>query len=327
MKIGRMHGLVLSLLGTLAGGCAARQGGGLADRLVNPGEPPVSFDVPARSPQSTAPASTVSEALQEEIRARPSPSTPASHTIEFADRRLAEALQAAAQMPTAVNYCRVAAEYRRLHVLDKAYDYLTMAIRTAPKSPEAFEERAQVWRDWGLASIGLGDAYRALHFAPTSASVHNTLGTLLQAIGDAQEARKAYRQALALDSSAAYALSNLCYLSFLEGHPADAAAECRAALDIEPRLSAALNNLALAYAAQGDIPAAREEFFRAGDVATGSFNLGLVYMAMKQYRLAEESFRAAIDASPSLPAAREQAERAAKLVDRSGQTHGQRALR
>jgi hypothetical protein len=39
-------------------------------------------------------------------------------------------------------------------------------------------------------------------------------------------------------------LNNLCYLSFLAGDTVKAAAECRAALAVDPRLTAARDTLA-----------------------------------------------------------------------------------
>jgi len=41
-------------------------------------------------------------------------------------------------------------------------------------------------------------------------------------MGRGEEARRAYERALALDPRAAYALNNLCYLSFQEGEIATA---------------------------------------------------------------------------------------------------------
>ena len=49
-----------------------------------------------------------------------------------------------------------------------------------------------------------------------SASAHNTWGTVLTATGHRTDARREYERAVSLDPDAAYAWSNLCYLSFLE---------------------------------------------------------------------------------------------------------------
>ena len=41
----------------------------------------------------------------------------------------------------------------------------------------------RVWRDWGLPALALGDAHRAIYYAPQSASARNTYGTVMQALG------------------------------------------------------------------------------------------------------------------------------------------------
>ena len=56
-----------------------------------------------------------------------------------------------------------------------------------------------------------------MHYAPHRSAPHNTLGTVLAALGRAADARRAFERALALDPRAAYVHNNLCYLSFLEG--------------------------------------------------------------------------------------------------------------
>ena len=67
---------------------------------------------------------------------------------------------------------------------------------------------------------------------------------MLAALGRRGEARREYERAVQLDPRAAYALNNLCYLSFLEGDGPKGLSECRAALAVDPALMAARNTLA-----------------------------------------------------------------------------------
>ena len=53
----------------------------------------------------------------------------------------------------------------------------------------------------------MGDAHRAVYYAPQSAAAHNTLGTIMQALGQDEAARSAYELASALDPKAAYAVT------------------------------------------------------------------------------------------------------------------------
>jgi Flp pilus assembly protein TadD len=125
--------------------------------------------------------------------------------------------------------------------------------------------------------------------APDSAGAANTLGTLLEALGHTKDARVWYRRALTLDPKAAYALNNDCYASLMLGD-ADAVALCRRAVDANPESLATRNNLALAYAAVGDLAAAQREFQASGTPAAARYNAGILYMAERDYSRAAGAF-------------------------------------
>jgi Flp pilus assembly protein TadD len=157
-----------------------------------------------------------------------------------------------------------------------------------------------------------------VHYAPYSATAVNTLGTVLSATGHVVEARRAYERALALDAHAAYALNNLCYLSFLEGDIASALSECQAALAVDPRLVPARNNLALAYAALQREDLALREFLAAGDAAVASYNIGIVHTAEGRYEVAAKAFDEASRERPSWGAARARARKTRALAAKAG---------
>jgi Flp pilus assembly protein TadD len=143
---------------------------------------------------------------------------------------------------------------------------------------------------------------------------HNTLGTVLQALGRRKEARTEYERALKLDPSAAYALNNLCYSWILEGEVRKAEAACRSALAVDPNLAAAQNNLGLVYASGGQLDAARKAFEKGGDHASALYNVGIVHMAERRYRDAVSAFAAAQQARPSMRMAADRAAQAEKLA-------------
>jgi protein O-GlcNAc transferase len=227
-------------------------------------------------------------------------------TVEESDRRLSAALIQETVSPTAANHLRVAAEYRRLGILDFSARHIDQAIAAAPRLSEAHEALAQIWRDMGYPDQGLGAAYRAVFYAPT-ASTENTLGTLLEALGRTDDARRAYGRALQHDPSAAWVLNNLCDLERRADRLDTAVERCRAAIELDPDLKAAHNNLGLTFAALRDLPSAREEFAAAGDDATASYNMGLVHMAVGDYRAAAEAFENAIKLRPTFTAAKRRA--------------------
>jgi tetratricopeptide (TPR) repeat protein len=239
------------------------------------------------------PSASLEESIQK-IRklmaeARPE-AKPALQTLETRDSSLKDALTAYSTAVTAGNAVAVAAVYHRYGLLDEAYSYYSRALALDPKSAMGYEGLARVWRDWRLPHLGVGDAVRATYYAPESAAAQNTLGTILQALGRRKDARNAYRAALARDSHAAYALNNLCYLSFVEGDAPRAVQECHQAIAIDPALAAAHNNLGLTYAAIGRTDLANEEFAHSGGAAVATYNMGVVYLAQRQYARAADQF-------------------------------------
>jgi serine/threonine-protein kinase len=272
-------------------------------------------DVERHAPVQPAPESL--EQYVAKIRNLAERARPAAHplpALESQDRKLAAALLLAAAAPTAERLRSVGDEYRRVGVLDMAFRYYNRALRADSTDAAAYDGLARIWRDWGLPGLGLGDASRAVYYARTSGASYNTLGTVMQALGNRRGARAAYEQAHRSDPQASYALTNLCYLSFLEAHTDAALGECRRALELDPGSKPTHNNLALVYASQGKLELALSELSRDGDKAASQFNMGVIYMATSDYARAATAFQAALMARPSFSAAGQRARQARALV-------------
>jgi tetratricopeptide (TPR) repeat protein len=301
--------VVCLVIAIVAAGCAAR---GEARRL--------------RSPRASG-ASEVRpdplEAFMETVRARSvraRPGTERARTLEASEPALAEALRAVAAAPSSAAHRAVAAQYVRLRVLDVALEQFSRAVALDPTDAASWDGLARIWRDWGFPHLALPDAYRALYYAPDSPIVHNTLGTVFQALGQRAEARAQYEKALGLDATAAYALTNLCYGWVLEGEAAKATDACRHALRLQPDLEPARNNLALAYDSAGDVPAALATFAEAGDQARAAYNQGILHLSRRRYREALNAFNQALTARPQFGAAEALARQArARLHEETGQ--------
>jgi tetratricopeptide (TPR) repeat protein len=231
------------------------------------------------------------------------PVSPRVRTVEASDPTLAAALLAVSTQPTTVNHRAVAARYVQLGILDQAHEHFSAAVRLDPTDAASWDGLARIWRDWGFPHLALSDAYRAVYHAPDSPTVHNTLGTVLQALGRRAAAKAAFERALALDVTAAYALSNLCHAWRLEGNASKAAEACRQALQLQPDLEPARNNLALAYEAAGDRPAALATLAASGDKARAAYNQGLIHLARREYGQALKSFDLARAERPRFRAA------------------------
>ena len=272
---------------------------GCGHRLVNV-QPDVTIPKPPR-PANGQPAESL-ETFMAKVRKLSADATPRPRaaTLEGQEPQLGAAILAATAHPSPATHRAVAQEYWRLHVFDRAHQYLNKALLLDPRDAATHDALARLWRDSGFPHLGLGDAHRAVYFAPASPIAHNTLGTLLQALGRRDLARAEYQRAFELDATAAYALNNLCYGWVLEGNGPKAIDACTHALRLQPDLAAAHNNLALAHAVGGDLQAAREAFAAGGDRAQALYNAGVVDLAQGRYNSAAKSFAAANVERPAL---------------------------
>ncbi|MGH9370649.1 MAG: tetratricopeptide repeat protein [Vicinamibacterales bacterium] len=239
--------------------------------------------------------------------ARPRPKV-SGVTIEGTDARLAAALMTLATVPGAASHRLVAEEYMRVGVLDAAHNHFRKALALNRRDAAAHDGLARIWRAWGLPGLGLGDAQRAVYFMPQSAAAHNTLGTILQALGSWKDARQAYSHALSLATEAPYALNNLCYLTLLEKRTEHALPLCLRAVHADPASVAARHNLALAYAAQGRMDLAERELARASPPTTAAYNLGIINLAQREPGKALVAFDRACRTEPRIAAACTRAE-------------------
>lgn len=179
----------------------------------------------------------------ERARAEASTPAPAAVTIESSSPPLRAALGALDGAPTGAKHRQVAATYSSLGVLDRAYDHLTAAIRLDRRGAAAYDARARIWRGWQLPHLGLSDAYRAVYYAPRSASAWNTLGTLLHAMRRHGEAERAYARALGLAPDAVFAWQNMCRLYLDERLPSTALPVCERAATLDPQSATAAANV------------------------------------------------------------------------------------
>ena len=202
----RIRAAFVLALPALVGGCVTHRMGGFGDRFVKPGEPAVSI---AESPAAGGRNDTARADVARAVAAAVPPVHEAVPSIEEREPDLAEARRRWREAETAAAARQVADAYRRLHVLDAAHEYYSRAVALDRADAASYDALARIWRDWGMAHLGLGDAYRAVYYAPGSVAAHNTLGTLLAANGRWVAARVEFERALALDPSAAYAAHNL----------------------------------------------------------------------------------------------------------------------
>ena len=293
-------------------GCALHRTASPVDRFFLHKNAKASVQKPDAAPEPSL-EEAIGKVRQLMATAKPAPRQE-SPTLEQRDPVLAAALKTLGDFMSVQHLYEVGAAYHRVGLFDKAFQYYNRALALDGRHAASHEGLARVWRDWRMPQLGLGDAHRAIYYAPSSASARNTLGTVLQSIGRRAEARAAYAAAIALDREAGYAFNNLCYLSFSEGNASQAIDECRAAIRIDPALAAAHNNLALTYAAIGRMDAASAEFAQAGGQSNPAYNMGIVYLAQAKYGDAADAFEAAQAEGPRLVDAERRARSARQLA-------------
>ena len=201
--------------------------------------------------------------------------------------------------PSAENERALGFAYVEYGVLDQAFDHFQAALQFDPHDFEAFDAVARIWRDWGFSALALPNAYRAVYWAPTSASAHNTLGTVLLKLGLRDAARERFQTARELDPSAAYPLNNLCYVSLHEAKPEEAAEWCRAAADADPESVQVRNNLALALARGGNVDDAVAVLDAGNQTAVAAYNQAVLLLAAHQSDRAREALMRARRSDPT----------------------------
>jgi tetratricopeptide (TPR) repeat protein len=151
-------------------------------------------------------------AVRDAMAAAKPPARVPHATIEDRNPELRTALRDLGTHPSAASHTRVGHAYRALGIFDRALDHFDAAIALDKRDAAAYDGRARVWRDWGILSIALADATRAVYFGE-SVSTRNTLATVLMHLGRCGAATRVLEQARALDNSATYVNENLAILA------------------------------------------------------------------------------------------------------------------
>jgi tetratricopeptide (TPR) repeat protein len=192
-----------------AGACAAQT----SSRFVVKDGGFVDVGGPAVPAEDVVSSEDVKRAVKDAVAARAAEKRDMPRSIEETDPALKAALATLAKGRSAHAHLAVAGHYSRLGVSDMAYEHLSEALAIEPRSSAALDGRARLLRDVGLMAMALADANRARFLAPESAAVRNTLGTILERLGQCREALAAYREAARLSQGAEWASGNAARLT------------------------------------------------------------------------------------------------------------------
>jgi tetratricopeptide (TPR) repeat protein len=188
----------------------------MGNRFLKAGKPRTEYPAVVAQPDSESQAikeareqeRALAKAREEALRSGPPPRQ-LPPRIEATDPGLMQALRELGSSRSATTHLAVANEYRRLGILDQAFDHYAAAQKLDRRSAAAYDGSARIWRDVKRFDRALADASRATYYAPESPEIMNTLGTILLAAGNPGEARKVFSKALAMDPDATYARHNI----------------------------------------------------------------------------------------------------------------------
>lgn len=123
--------------------------------------------------------------------------------------------------------------------------------------------------------------WQLLRAQPRCAEAYHNLAEALASLGHLEDARQAYRAALAVEPTLVVALRGLAALCFQQGEYTAAENYLRRAVQLEPAAVPARVSLGLALAAQGALAAAADELQSALEIDADS---GLAHAALAQVR-------------------------------------------
>ena len=200
----------------------------------------------------------------------------------------------------------IAARYRHSGFPDLAIEHLRIAAARAPHLSELHIRLAEALNDAGAAddAIRVLNAFRERDPLPPAELV-SLLAIYTDRQGRYTDAERHHRDALTLAPGRAALHNNLGYNLLLQGKPAEATAEFRHAIAIDPRSELARNNLGTAIATTpgADLNEAVLQWQSVSDPATAHNNLASVLLEQKRYAEARQHLEIALSYSRTHAAA------------------------
>jgi tetratricopeptide (TPR) repeat protein len=186
---------------------------------------------------------------------------------------------------------------------DAAYAALLDSHIENPKDSRTNLNLARVWDAWGAYELALRYVGLAILEADT-AQARDLAGRIHLHRDAPADAIASFRAALRFDERNAPLLANLGYACILTADWNCARASLEAALDIDPDISEARNNLAFALSNSGDDEAALAELMKTARPAAALNNMGVIYLRSNRARQARRSFEEALRLEPDYETAR-----------------------
>jgi tetratricopeptide (TPR) repeat protein len=155
---------------------------------------------------------------------------------------------------------------------------------------------------------------RAISVNPRFTTAYNRLAIVYQKLGKFADAEQMFQQGIRADPGAAMLRNNLGYIYLATNRLPEAETQCREALRISPDFKRARMNLAVTLARAGRPQESLIEFSHVVPADVAHYNLGIISLDLKNFALAESSFRQALAINPGCPGAKEYLERVSRLA-------------
>lgn len=183
---------------------------------------------------------------------------------------------------------------------------LTAAVRAYPDQHVLFETLARAQESLGRPHGALRSLFKASQLAPRDPEVWNALGNQRARMGQTEEARTAFRQALLLHPEFEWPHHNLALLALQERNLDQCVREARLALDANPEYVEARHTLSVALFRLGRYREAEDECLRTLELASDDWrahlNLANACDALGEHDRAREAYEKAIELNGSDPA-------------------------
>jgi tetratricopeptide (TPR) repeat protein len=186
-------------------------------------------------------------------------------TLEQGDTKnaLSQLLELARQAPKlAAVHQYLGIAWARQHNLPEAISSLKKAQTLAPNSSDIHSNLAQVYLAQGSLSLAIKEGETAIEFNPKNVSALRALADAYLLVGDAKRAQELLREVLALLPDDPIVHHRLGVVSRAQHRAAEAMAHFEQALEKNPKLVEALEQIVAILVSQGKVPLARERVGR-----------------------------------------------------------------
>lgn len=184
--------------------------------------------------------------------------------------------------------------YDALGLRDLALGDFDAAIALLPDFPNSYVYRALVWNERREFEKARDDLVQALRLNPTSALIHNNLGSVYERKGELDRAVESYGEAIRLDPTAAQAFYNRAHAFIAKRDYRAAISDYDQAIDLQRDFADAYSNRGGMYLLLGETDKAIGDFDQAIRLKSTDpifwSNRASAYMTMGRYKDALADF-------------------------------------